>query len=268
MLLKKLLGTIRNIGLAGYLLLLALSCDFTPRIYKQILRAQRLVAEQRYAEAIEEYERILEKPHEEQAKTYYQVGELYSIHLLENKKALPYYKKSIEISDDPRWMIRPQERIAEINFSFLKDYVSASEDYKKLVALASSPEKRDFYQYRLAISLVNARNIEAGYAILQKIGKNPGHAHHVRAIYDMGMYYFFKKKWKEAVAQWEKYIKKETRRDNITQARFLMANAYETMEDLKTAYNIYRSLLADYPNMEIVKNRLEAIYARRVARKR
>ena len=264
---KRLQGTIR-VNKAWWALLLICSCDFTPRIYKQILHARHLVAEQRYAEAIEEYKRILEKSPPEEAKIYYQLGELYSIYLLKNTKALPYYKKAIETGRDIHWMVRSQERIAEINFSFLKDYESASEDYRKLVRLPAPREKRDFYQYRLALSLIEARRREEGHRILWAIGTDSGHTYYVHSLYQMGMYYFLKKQWKKAIGHWENYIEKEKRKDNIIQARFLMANAYETMEDLKTAYNIYRSLLSDYPNMDIVKNRLEAIYARRVARKR
>ena len=47
-----------------------------------------------------------------------------------------------------------------------------------------------------------------------------------------------------------------------------MANAYETMEELKKAYNLYYSILGEYPNTEVIQNRLKAIYDRRVARKR
>ena len=61
---------------------------------------------------------------------------------------------------------------------------------------------------------------------------------------------------------------REKRRDNIVQTKFLMANAYETMEKLKAAYNIYYSILGEYPNTEVIKNRLKSIYERRVARKR
>ena len=47
-----------------------------------------------------------------------------------------------------------------------------------------------------------------------------------------------------------------------------MANAYETMERLKEAYNIYYSIVGEYPNNEVIKARLNSIYERKVARKR
>ena len=67
---------------------------------------------------------------------------------------------------------------------------------------------------------------------------------------------------------WDKYISLEKRRDNIVQTKFLMGNAYETMEELKKAYNIYYSILGEYPNNDVIKNRLNSLYKRRIARKR
>ena len=47
-----------------------------------------------------------------------------------------------------------------------------------------------------------------------------------------------------------------------------MANSYESLENLKSAYNIYYSILGEYPNTEVIQNRLKGIYNRRIARKR
>ena len=56
--------------------------------------------------------------------------------------------------------------------------------------------------------------------------------------------------------------------NQLVDALILMANAYETMENLKNAYNLYYSLLGEYPNTQVLQNRLSSIYERQVARKR
>ena len=48
----------------------------------------------------------------------------------------------------------------------------------------------------------------------------------------------------------------------------MMANAYESNEDLRRAYNIYSDIKEDYPNPEIIESRLKSLYERRVVRKR
>lgn len=82
------------------------------------------------------------------------------------------------------------------------------------------------------------------------------------------MIYFLNLNWDLAIIAFKKYIKIEKRRDIIVQAKFILANIYETKEELKKAYNIYYSILGEYPNAQVIKNRLESIYNRRVARKR
>ena len=60
--------------------------DFTPRIHKDILKAQQLILEQKYQYAISIYERILKESPEDKIKVkiYYQLGELFSINLSKN----------------------------------------------------------------------------------------------------------------------------------------------------------------------------------------
>ena len=60
----------------------------------------------------------------------------------------------------------------------------------------------------------------------------------------------------------------ENRNDRIVKTKFLIANAYESAEKLKEAYNIYYSILGEYPNSEVIENRLKSLYERRVSRKR
>ncbi len=245
-----------------------ISCDFAPKIHKQILYAQQLTTEQKYLLAIEQYKEILEKNPPEQMKIYFQVGELYSTYLLQHAEAIPFYKKAIESSSDPLWMIKAEERIAEIKFSFLKNYEGAIKNYNKLLKFVPKLANIDFYQYRLAICYINTKKSDKAHEILEFINKKTDHKYHIQSFYQRGMNYFLMGRWSFAVTYWGHYIQNEKNESYVTQTKFLMANAYETMEDLKKAYEIYYSLLTTYPNIEIIKNRLSSIYQRRVSRKR
>ena len=249
-------------------LLLFISCDFSPRIHKEILYAQQLVTEQQYAMAIHKYKEVLEKNPPQQTKLYYQIGELYSTYLLKNEESLEFYKKSIESSDDPFWMVKSEEKIAEIKFSFLKDYKGAQKSYEKLIGFSPKLLDIDFYQYRLALAYINSKQLDKGHEILTAISQNGNHQYYVQALYRIGMISFLQGEWSQAIHHWERYIKHEKRRDLIIQVQFLMANAYETMDDLKKAYEMYYALLTTYPNIDVIKNRLNSIYQRRIVRKR
>ena len=60
----------------------------------------------------------------------------------------------------------------------------------------------------------------------------------------------------------------EKREDLIVEAKFLIANAFESSEDLKRAWDIYYSIKGSYPNTKVIFERLNSIRDRRVARKR
>ncbi len=247
-----------------------LSCDFTPRLHKKILGAQEYIRLQQYRKAISQYELILKDnpPNDIKVKIYYQLGELYSINLGENRKAINYYREIKKFTDSPIWLVKSEERIGEISFTYLKDYKLSEKSYKLLVNFTPRLEKFDFYQFRLAQNFLRANEYEQAYSELLKIQVSINHKFYVESFYQMGLLNFQKKNWKEAVEDWKEYLKRETRKENLVQTKFLMANAYETMEELKKAYNLYYSILGEYPNTEVLQNRLNSIFHRRVSRKR
>jgi len=245
-------------------------CDFTPRLHKDILAAQALVANQDYTTAIARYEEILGRnPADDiKVKIHYQIGELYSINLNENRKALEHYEKVKDFSEEPLWLVKAEERIGEINFTYVRDFYAASKAYQRLLAFNPKLTRYDFYEYRYALSELGLKNYELAEKILRAMEANPSHEYHIKSMYELGLCFFYQERWNDAIEAWRSYIKREKRTEHVVQAKFLMANAYETMEDLKAAYNLYYSILGKYPNTAVIKNRLEAIYARRVARKR
>lgn len=232
--------------------------------------AQEYVMAQRYRDAIKEYNDILDEnpPSEIQVKIHYQLGEIHSTNLGENKKAVEHFSKVEEHTEDPLWLVKSQERMGEIHFSYLRDFKRALENYKMLFNFTPKLARRDFYEHRLALSYNKLGQEEKAKQILLKIIQHPQHEYYVRAIFELGSLHFLKEEWQLAIDYWSDYIKKEKRRDNVVQAKFLMANAYETMEDLQKAYNIYYSILGEYPNTQVIQNRLRSIYERRIARKR
>ena len=110
--------------------------------------------------------------------------------------------------------------------------------------------------------------LDEAQRVLKKIQGQKGHKYFIPSLYYLGMTFFIKRKWDPSIEYFKEYLRFEKKRHKIVKTLFLMANAYETKEALKEAYDIYYSLLGDYPNPEVVKNRLKSLYERRVARKR
>ena len=261
---------LKKLALITAIFLSLCSCDFSPRLHKEILEAQGFINTQNYEKAALKYKRILNgvAPKKVKIKIYYQLGELYSIHLDNNNLAIEYYSRILKLSEDLRELVKVEEKIAEIDFSYLKNFKRASESYRRLIKFKPRLKKHDFYHYRLGLSYLNSNEFKKAEKTFQEIINYREHEYYLKSLYYSGLIFFKTKNWKKAIRFWETYISLEKRRDNIVQTKFLMGNAYETMEELKKAYNIYYSILGEYPNNDVIKNRLNSLYKRRIARKR
>jgi tetratricopeptide (TPR) repeat protein len=136
---------------------------------------------------------------------------------------------------------------------------------EKVVAVENIAESDSF---RHAQTYKNLSQYDDAIDAFMEIKKDIQHQYYVDSFHEIGLCYFYKKDWKKAIKYWKDFLVRSKEREKIISTKFLMANAYETNEELKKAYNIYYSILNDYPNPSVIKNRLESLYARRVARKR
>lgn len=254
----------------AFLVLFLFSCDFTPPLNKEVLKAQHFITQRDYQKAALKYQSILDKkpPVELQVKINYQLGDLYSIYLGKYDKAVAYYEEVLQISKDPLWQVKAQEKLGDVYFSFLKRFNESAKVYKQLSSFKPRLSNYSFYIYRFALSEYKSGRLKSADAIFKEISENNSNPHRNRSLYYRAICSFEKKSWQQTISFLERYIRNEKRRDYIVEAKFLMANAYESMESLKNAYNIYYSILGEYPNTQVIQNRLKGIYERRVARKR
>lgn len=259
---------IRAVAFATTLFLL--SCDFTPPINRKIIDAQNYITEQKYNKAAFLYEDILKSnPGPElRLKICYQLGELYAIYLGEYKKAVYYYNEVKNLTEDPLWLIKTEEKLAEINYNYRKNYKDAIKNYTKLSEFTPKLKKYDYFQLQIALAYYSLNDTENAIAQLTKIQTDPNHESFVRSFYYLGLIYFEKRDFNKALFVWSEYLKRETKKEYIVQAKFLVANIYESTENLKMAYDIYYSIANDYPNSDVIQNRLTSLYGRRVSRRR
>jgi tetratricopeptide (TPR) repeat protein len=246
------------------------SCDFTSGLNQDILSAQKFVDNQEFGRAVELYERILKKNPSKVIKTKinYQLAEIYYLYLDEQVKALKYYQFIVDNVDDPLWQVKSLEKMADINFSFAKNHKEAIRYYQILMQVKPRLKNFDYYYFRVGESFFEMGRYDRARDVFNQILSQQTNPFYIEAFYQMGLVEFYNKNWDTAVEYWLEYLKRERRKDHIVKVKFLIANAYESNEKLKEAYNIYYSLLPVYPNPEVLRARLKSLYARRVARKR
>lgn len=251
-------------------MLLLTGCGFTSGLYNDILKAQDYVKSQQYPQAVEIYEQILKSKIKKsiEIKINFQLGEIKAIYLNHYKSALINFNNIIKNSSDPLWQVKAMEKIGQINFENLKDYKTARKIYQKLLAFRPVLQNNDSYLFRFAESIFFLEDYIEAAAIFKKISSNSLNKYSTQSFYYLGLINFYQKKWNTANNYWFEYLKRENRKDKIVQTKFMIANAYESDEKLKEAYNIYYSIIGEHPNTELIKQRLESLYKRRVARKR
>ncbi len=252
------------------LIFLISSCDFSPNLQKNILKAQESIYAGKYELAISLYKSLLKQPLTlpVRLKAYYQLGQIYELYLQKHEEALNYYRKIEEEAEDLPWALKAKEKQAQINFHFLRNFSQAASHYQNLVEISSSVEERSFYEYRLAQSLLKAHHLEKLLRLLKKMELNPQHAYYKEIFFMRGQTFFYQGKWQEAIKQWREYLLLKPSKESEVQTQFLIANALETAEELKEAFDLYSSILKSYPHPEIIKEKLESLYARKVARRR
>lgn len=250
--------------------LLLTGCGFTSGQYKDILQAQEFIEARKFEKAIKLYKNILEtKPKNNIAiKVNYQLGEIYSIYLNKYDDAIKHYKHVIKISNEPIWQVKSLEKIGDINYQNLKNYKKSKFAYKKLLNFTPKLKNQDFYKFRFALSIFNEDSFSKAEKILKELTVESDNEYGVQSYYYLGLIHFYEQSWDTAISFWFEYLKREKRKDKIVQVKFMIANAYESAEQLKEAYNIYYSILGEYPNSKVIQNRLKSLYERRVSRKR
>lgn len=251
-------------------LLILSSCDFTPPLNKKILEAQGLIRDNRYEAAISRYRVILKEspPEEIKVKIKYQIGDLYSIYLSKIEESLPYYEEVSKLTKDIRWRLKSISRLADLNFTHLKRYEKAIYYFQEMLYLTTDKSEIDFYEFRIAQSYYKKSDFKMAKKRFSEISNNKEHAYYTKSIYFLGMISFYIEDWKESITLLQRYIALEKNRDDVIEAKFILANALESRENLNMAYDIYSSILGEYPNTQVVKEKLESLYRRRVARKR
>lgn len=245
-------------------------CGFSSGLYKEILEAQNYIDQRKFVKAAEVYESILlRKPSPNiKIKVNDHLGDIYSIYLNDYESSIRHYSEIIKIANKPIWQVGTLEKIGKIYFENLKDYEESRKAYLKLFNFIPALKKSTLYQLRYAQSLFYLKKYTRSIKEFKIIISTDLTSSSLEAYYFLGLAYFYKKEWSDANKYWFEYIKRETRKDKITKTKFLIANAFESSEKLKEAYNIYYSILGDYPNPKVIKNRLNSLYKRRVARKR
>ena len=83
-----------------------------------------------------------------------------------------------------------EEKMGELNFVFLKDFKSASKNYSKLEKFLPKLQNHDFYEYRLALSLLRMKDFYEAEKVFLKMIRPQKHIYRVKSFYHLGLLNF------------------------------------------------------------------------------
>jgi tetratricopeptide (TPR) repeat protein len=253
-----------------FILFLFVSCDFTSNLHKEILSAQEYFEKGQYHRSVYIYESLIQRNIKQSIRTkiLFQLGNIYLIFLKNPDKSSRFFKEIVETEKRPLWQVKALEKYAEINFEYLNNYKASYLAYKKLYDFRPKLAKSDKYKYLMANSLIKFGNYKDAINILNSIKSQNSNQYYAQSFFMLGQVNFFLKDWSNAIKHFETYLTLETDRIQFVRTKFLIANSYEMLEELGKAYKIYTSIQDHYPNYQVIKNRINSLYERRVSRKR
>lgn len=245
-------------------------CDFTTGVSRRILKAQTYVDEYQYQEALNEYHELIKLniPENIEHKIYFQMAEIYGLYLNDSTNALKFYKKVNDQFADEKFKSIALKKSAKICFE-LKNYSEAITYYKKFIQNDNFTElEKKYYQMQIAISYYEMSQYTMAEKYFKKIGLDENNYYQASAYFYLGQIASYKNQSEEAIDYWRKSIELEKIEDKKVDTIFYLANHYEREYNLEKAYEYYYSILSTYHNPELIKKRLEAVYQRKVSRRR
>ncbi len=255
--------------------LFLLLTDFSSGVNKKILRAQEHIHLHDYQKAAELYEEILLNPLslEKMSMVVFQLSDLYLLYLNKPFKATQAFTRFNKIKKLPlSWKVKSLEKMADIYFSFIKNFSMAAEYYSRLISIHPGIENRALYEYRLSLSYLHLKDYQKAREAFLKVMEGLEKNYRSLALFYTGISYFEEQNWPMAIKWFSQCQRDEfystLPSDKAMMSSFLLANSYEMNGDLKGAYASYWPLLNSYPNSDVIKKRLQNVYQRRVARKR
>ncbi len=125
--------------------------------------------------------------------------------------------------------------MADVNFYQLKKYDQAAKHYEILSQFKPHLNKHDYYKFQMAKSLMENKNYPRAITLFNEIASDPKNKYQYEAYFQKGLINFYNKKWETAIEHFKVFIANSPSKDYVVQAKFLIANCYETQEKLREA---------------------------------
>ncbi|MBI1909282.1 MAG: tetratricopeptide repeat protein [Deltaproteobacteria bacterium] len=233
--------------------------------HKELLRAERLHNEKRYAEEIEVYRFLMDRyPQSAEAVAgSLRIGEIYQYSLADRDQALKAYAEVAE-----RWKGKGREALTALErraslFEAEGDSLSAIGEYERLLSQRSDSSRTDYYLYQLSSCYLKTQEYAKSQSALVRLIKDFPKSDWIDGAWlDLGESFFLQNRFDKALEAYQQLISNFPKSPYLLRARFSSALALEEMAEWDKALKIYEELLSTYPNPKMIELKIDKLKER------
>jgi TolA-binding protein len=217
-----------------------------------------------YQNAVKQYFALVKgHPHSSRADdALYWAGVTQFLYLGETEKALQTLRLLLKHYAGSDMAPAAQWYIAQIYELGYRDYPRAIEEYRK-AAVYSNREVREKSFYSLADNLFRlGKYDEARDVWMRQVTEFPNGPQSRLAFYRLGTAAFAKGELETAEAFYRRTLENSTDRELAVKAKFALAGCFEAGDNLGEALKLYKEIVPEYPNPEVIKIKIKALETR------
>ncbi len=233
------------------------------RLEEDFQRAEVLVENGQYEEAVDLYRGIFEKHHRFHLapQAIYQAGDVLNLYLKQYHEALLAYMLLEKDFPNSTWTGKARLQVAEIYKYRLRDYNRAVLAYQKL--LDSGAADGDRLQYEVADAYFRLENFEQARIEFETLRKNfPDSPLLAEVLYRIATAWSLEGELEEAEKGFREVMRQHPASPYAIEANFGLASLLEEREELLEALKILKGLAGNYPNSEALAKKTDQVQER------
>lgn len=241
-------------------------CDFSPITTRNLNTANQLVEAQNFIEAANVYRSVLANTPDKEIKikVLVQLAQLYAFHLNRVEDSISLMEKAILISKDPLRLIKFKEILGDIYFTKLRNFKKSVDIYDELLKVRPKLSMYDEYKYRYAESLFLVNDHKNSLFVFESILNNKKNINKSKIKYRIGLINYLLNKNDEAISVFKEIIDGDFKYTYKVKSSYYLAGLYEDIDQLDNSLKYYNLIRYDYPNPELIEQKMESILRKKV----
>jgi len=225
-------------------------------------KAQALWIADRYNEAVSKLLVITELGTNEKyvSESLFRLGEIHYLNLDMPDKALDFFHMAELRKEEPKIVRSSLEYIAQIELVTNQNYDGAILQYQKIIDTFSDKINVDEYLFKIGEVYMNKGDYsQAAIEFASLINRFPKSKLVFDADYEIAVSYFIKGDSGEALKRFDALLNQKSDHKYDYDIKLSRAICFEDLGKLKQALTQYEELLADYPDKQVLKKKIESV---------